>query len=132
MLLDIQYLTVTVEGQERPIILRGNLTVNRGEVVAVVGGSGSGKTTLGLAVLRLLDPGLKVSFGEIFWKGQDLLGCSEKEMRAIRGAQIAMVFQEPLNAFDPLFCVRDQVDEVLCAHTRLTRRQRQEKIACRC
>lgn len=128
MMLDIHDLTIFVKGENSPIVDHVHLQVGRGEVVALVGGSGSGKTTVGLSVLRLLSPGLKVSSGKILWNGKDLLSLSEGDMRKTRGAEIAMVFQEPLNAFDPLFLIYDQVDEVLRAHTQLNRRQRRDKV----
>ena len=99
-----------------------------GKIVAIAGGSGSGKTTIGLSVLRLLSPALKIQQGSIVFEGRDLLGLSAREMRACRGARIGMVFQEPLSAFDPLFTIGQQLDEVLVAHTALSKNDRYTKI----
>jgi len=125
-LLSINNLTVVVG----PKILVNDVSfdVPQGKIVAIAGGSGSGKTTIGLSILRLLPPALHIQWGSIVFEGQDLLGLSEKDMRLCRGARIGMVFQEPLSAFDPLFTIGQQMDEVLVAHTRLTKPQRYEKI----
>lgn len=128
MLLDIQQLTIFAGDERRPIVSGADLAVSRGEIAAVVGGSGSGKTTLGLSVLRLIDPALRVSSGKIIWKGQDVLRLSEKKMRMVRGPEISMVFQEPLNAFDPLFSIQEQMDEILRAHTPLKQGERKDKM----
>lgn len=126
MLLDIHNLCV--DADEQRIVDHGYIRIPRGDIVAFVGGSGSGKTTVGLSILRLLNPGLKVSGGEILWKGEDLLKFTDREMHAMRGGKIAMIFQEPLNAFNPVFNIQDQVDEVLRFHTKLNRRQRVVRI----
>lgn len=128
MLLNIHNLTVFVKGGENPIVSNVNVRIQRGEIVALVGASGSGKTTIGLAGLRLLDPGLKVSGGEILWQGENLLTFTSREMHATRGGKIAMIFQEPLNAFNPVFTIQEQLDEVLCAHTNLRKKERVERI----
>lgn len=128
MLLNIHNLTVSVKGEKKPIVNNVNVRVQRGEIVALVGASGSGKSTIGLAGLRLLDPGLEVSGGEILWQGENLLTFTKREMRETRGGKIAMIFQEPLNAFNPVFTIQDQLDEVLCVHTSLRKKERIERI----
>ena len=124
-LLTIKDLTVAVG----PKILVDHVSfdVPKGKIVAIAGGSGSGKTTIGLSILRLLSSALRITKGSIVFEGQDLLRLSEEHMRLCRGARIGMVFQEPLSAFDPLFTVGQQIDEVLVAHTALSKQQRYEK-----
>ena len=124
-LLSIKNLTVTVGSAK--ILDGASFDVAQGKIVGLVGGSGSGKTTAGLSILRLLADPLKVSSGNIIFNGQDLLVLPEPEMRWRRGAEIAMVFQEPLDAFDPLFTIGQQIDEVLAAHTQLSPLQRRQK-----
>ena len=97
-------------------------------VTALVGGSGSGKTTMGLAILRLLPLGLVVSQGRILFIGKDVLKFPEERMRLLRGKDISMVFQEPLYAFNPVFSIGGQIEEVLRAHSALSVRQRRERI----
>ncbi len=93
-----------------------SLEVRAGEVVGIVGESGSGKTTLALAVLGLLPASARLRSGEIRWKGEDLLAASAERRRALRGREIAMIFQEPLSALHPAFPVVSQIAEALRAH----------------
>ena len=125
-LLSIKNLSVAVGAKE--IVHNVSLDVPRGKIVAIAGASGSGKTTIGLSILRLLPCALSIKQGSIVFEGQDLLGFSCERMRQCRGARMGMVFQEPLSAFDPLFTVGAQCDEVLCAHTKLSKQERYKKV----
>ena len=119
-LLTIKNLTIAIRSnasEERILVDGLNLEVPPLKIVALVGGSGSGKTTMGLSLLRLLPSALSVRQGEIIFNGQNLLECSEGQMRSIRGKEISMVFQEPLNAFNPVFTIGYQIAEVLKTHT---------------
>lgn len=117
-LLEIKNLSVSVPEDYgmKKILDSVNFVLTANTITALVGGSGSGKTTLGLAVLRLLAPGLAVESGEIHFNGHDLLKVSDREMRAVRGKSVGMVFQEPLNAFNPILTIGSQIEEVLAAH----------------
>ncbi len=97
-----------------------DLTVGAGEVVALVGESGCGKSMSALAVTRLLPP-LAVATGQVTFDGRELLGLPEKEMRSVRGRDIAMVFQEPMTSLNPAFTVGDQVAEALRFHQGMSR-----------
>src|ERR1700710_2360592 len=88
-----------------------------GERVGIVGESGCGKTITGLSILRLLPNNMAGLDGSIWFDGVDLASCSTRAMRAIRGRRIAMIFQEPMSALDPVFTVGHQVAETLRAHT---------------
>jgi microcin C transport system ATP-binding protein len=90
------------------------LAIGQGERVALVGESGSGKSVTALAVLRLLRDA-QVS-GAVRFAGEDLLGKSERAMQGLRGSQIAMIFQEPMTALNPLFTVGEQIAETIVAH----------------
>ncbi|RKE35380.1 microcin C transport system ATP-binding protein [Paraburkholderia sp. BL23I1N1] len=94
------------------------LTIQRGERVALVGESGSGKSVTALSILRLLSDA-QVS-GAIRFDGQDLLAKSEREMRGMRGSDIAMIFQEPMTALNPLYTVGDQIAETIVVHDGVT------------
>ncbi|MFG2478523.1 ATP-binding cassette domain-containing protein [Streptomyces fagopyri] len=99
-----------------------SLEVGAGETLAVVGESGSGKTATALSVLRLNpEPPCLYTGGEIRFEGRDLLAVSEKELCAIRGHDIAMIFQDPMTSLDPLQRVGTQVAEVLRHHRGLSR-----------
>lgn len=91
-----------------------SFSVAAGERFALVGESGSGKSVTALSVLRLL--GDATTHGEILWQGENLLGKSEREMRGIRGADIAMVFQEPMTALNPLYPIGRQIVEAIELH----------------
>jgi oligopeptide/dipeptide ABC transporter ATP-binding protein len=89
--------------------------VSAGEVLGLVGESGSGKSVTALAILRLLPPQARIQ-GSIQFRGEDLLGLAEAEMRHIRGAGISMIFQEPMTALNPVMRVGDQIAEAVLAH----------------
>jgi peptide/nickel transport system ATP-binding protein len=125
-LLSIENLTVAVGS--KVLVDQVSFDVPQGKIVAIAGGSGSGKTTIGLSILRLLPPALSINNGRIMFEGRDLLGLSAEKMRQLRGARIGMVFQEPLSAFDPLFTIGQQIDEVLAAHTKLSKPERYKKV----
>jgi peptide/nickel transport system ATP-binding protein len=89
--------------------------VSRGEVFAIVGESGSGKSVTAMSILGLL-PTLKVERGEILWKGRDLLQLPEDDRRKVRGKEIAMIFQDPLTALNPVHTVGRQIGEMARIH----------------
>jgi oligopeptide/dipeptide ABC transporter ATP-binding protein len=95
--------------------------VHRGEVFSIVGESGSGKSVTAMSILGLL-PTLKVESGEILWKGRDLLTVSEEERRKVRGGEIAMIFQDPLTALNPVHTVGRQIGEMARIHEGLDRK----------
>jgi len=125
-ILSINDLTVSVGS--KALVNQVSFDVSPHQIVAIAGGSGSGKTTIGLSILRLLPSALKIKQGSIVFEGKDLLKLSPAEMRQCRGARIGMVFQEPLSAFDPLFTIGQQCDEVLVAHTPLSKQGRFKRV----
>ncbi len=95
--------------------------VHRGEVFAIVGESGSGKSVTAMTILGLI-PSVEVDRGEILWRGRDLLTVSEDERRKIRGGEIAMIFQDPLTALNPVHTVGRQIGEMARIHEGLSKK----------
>jgi peptide/nickel transport system ATP-binding protein len=95
-------------------------TVNRGEIVAIVGESGCGKSVSSLAIMRLLAKTGRVTQGQILFEGRDLLTLSEEEMREKRGRDISMIFQEPMTSLNPVLSIGQQVMEPLLIHMKMT------------
>lgn len=127
-IINVQNLTVTVNKSGTPIVNNVSFDMPNESVMALVGGSGSGKSTTGLAILKLLSPALSVSSGQILYKGFNLSSFSDSKMRETRGKEIGMVFQEPLYAFNPVFTIGSQIEEVLIYHTKMNAHQRKERI----
>ncbi len=115
-LLSVQDLSVAFRqgGRETRAVDRVSFAIAPGETVALVGESGSGKSVTALSILRLVDGA--VPEGHVRFKGRDLLTLSEPQMREIRGADITMVFQEPMTSLNPLHRIAEQVGEVLRLH----------------
>ncbi|MFA6636021.1 MAG: ABC transporter ATP-binding protein [Candidatus Omnitrophota bacterium] len=101
---------------EKFVINGVDLEIARGKVLALVGESGSGKTLTGLAALDLLPEGSVREGGAIFLRGRDIFSMEKEEKRKMRGKDIAMVFQEPFTAMNPVMSVGDQIREVFDAH----------------
>jgi oligopeptide/dipeptide ABC transporter ATP-binding protein len=97
--------------------------IHRGEVFSIVGESGSGKSVTAMTILGLVPT--RIESGEAIWKGRDLLALDENEMRRIRGAEIAMIFQDPLTSLNPVHPVGRQVGEMARIHAGLNRKQAQ-------
>ena len=99
-----------------------NLNVRQGETIGLVGETGAGKTTIARSIMRILQtPPAKFCDGKIVFQGQDLMELSEKEMRKVRGGQIAMIFQDPMTALNPIEKVGYQIAEAIAQHNRVTR-----------
>jgi ABC-type dipeptide/oligopeptide/nickel transport system ATPase component len=128
-LLSIQDLEISfpIAGQWTPVVRGVSLTVGRGEFVGLVGESGSGKTLTALSVLGLVPPPGRVTAGRVLLEGRggpaDLLALAEREMRRVRGGRVAMVFQEPATALDPVYTIGFQIAEAIQAHRRMSRRE---------
>ena len=101
-----------------------SFSVDRGEILGLVGESGGGKSVTGFSLLGLIDPPGKVHEGEVLFHGEDLLKKSYDEMRHIRGKEIAMIFQDPMTSLNPLQTVGQQIDEALRLHTKLSSKDR--------
>jgi len=121
-LLQVRNLSVEFRsGQASNLAVKGvSFTIGRGETVALVGESGSGKSVSALSILKLLPyPAASHPTGEIYFKGRNLLACSEDDLRDVRGARISIIFQEPMTSLNPLHTIEKQVGEMLRLHGRL-------------
>ncbi|MCZ8374441.1 MAG: ABC transporter ATP-binding protein [Beijerinckiaceae bacterium] len=98
-----------------------------GEIMGLVGESGGGKSMIGFSIMGLIDPPGRVEAGSIEFGGRDLARLGEDEMRSIRGKEIAMIFQDPMTALNPLYTIGNQIEETLALHTTLSARERREK-----
>ena len=128
--LDIEGLTVDLPaGADRDHAVEDvSLSLRPNEILCVVGESGSGKSVMARTVMGLLPPRLHPSAGVVRFEGENLLEVSPAHMREVRGGRISMIFQEPMTALNPLMAIGDQIDEVVDAHTDLTRPKRFERI----
>jgi peptide/nickel transport system ATP-binding protein len=100
-----------------------SLTVENDDVVGIVGESGSGKTVSMMAVMRLIRDPNAIITGEVLLRGRNLMALPQSEMRAVRGAEIAMIFQDPMTALTPVYTVGWQIAEQLRAHRKMTRQE---------
>ncbi len=93
------------------------LQLRKGESLGLVGETGAGKTTLARGIMRLIpNPPGKIVSGQVFYDGRDIMELSEKEMRALRGRQISMIFQDPMTSLNPVMTVGEQIREVIVTH----------------
>jgi peptide/nickel transport system ATP-binding protein len=124
--LSIEGLSIALpRGADRPhAVEQFDLTLRPGEITCLVGESGSGKSMVARAVLGLLPPRVRIAAGALRFGSTDLAQADPARLRAIRGLEIGMVFQEPMTALNPLHRIGKQVDEVFRLHTDLSRRAR--------
>jgi peptide/nickel transport system ATP-binding protein len=117
-LLEIKNLYVTYKGEKTVRAVNGiNFSLDKKETVGLVGETGAGKTSTALAIMRLLSERTgSIPEGEINYKGENLLSKTKKQMRKIRGAQISMIFQDPMTSLNPVMTVGNQILESLVIH----------------
>ena len=130
-LLEIMDLSVSFgDGQkEVKAVQNASLKIDKGETVALVGESGSGKSVTALSVMKLLPyPLARHPSGSITFRGEELIDADETRMRALRGNQIAMIFQEPLTSLNPLHSIEKQISEVLFVHKLMNKAQAHARV----
>jgi oligopeptide/dipeptide ABC transporter ATP-binding protein len=131
-LLDVKDLSVefaTEHGWVR-VVDRVSFSIGLGEIVGLVGESGSGKTVTGLSIMRLVpEPPGRRAGGQVWLAGRDIASLPERDMRRMRGNDMAMIFQEPMRSLNPAFTVGDQISESLRLHRGLSRRSAMRRAA---
>jgi len=120
----------TSDGQIIHAVNKVSFDLERGKTLGLVGETGAGKTSIAKAILRILpDPPAKITGGEIFLNEQELLGLPEQDMRKLRGQEIAMIFQDPMTALNPVKRVIDQIAEGILVHKKVTKAAANEQAA---
>lgn len=130
-MLEVRNLSVNYYVDEGTVNAVAGVTFNlkEGEILGILGESGSGKSTLGFALLRLVDRPGEIVSGEIILNGLDILLMPERELRRVRGAQIAMVFQDPFTALNPVLTIGEQIMEPIVLHQGVKRGEARAKAA---
>ncbi|MBN9455711.1 MAG: ABC transporter ATP-binding protein [Bosea sp.] len=123
-LLDVADLTLKLGASGRTLVNAVSFQVFPGEIVGIVGESGSGKTLAARAVMGFIPPAVRLTGGTIRFEGQDVMAMSGKDLRAMRGSRVGMVFQEPMTSLNPSMLIGRQLDEGLELHRKLDSGQR--------
>ena len=132
-LLEIKNLKVQYNTDEAVVYALNDfsLDLGKGEILGVVGETGAGKTTLALSIMKLLPEHVaEVTGGSVTYNGEDVFKMSQKQLRNLRGAEVSMIFQDPMTSLNPVMNVGDQIDEVLKIHNpSMPKQERDEKVA---
>ena len=128
-LLSVEHLTTgfDIRGRFVPAVIDVSFHVDGAETLCLVGESGSGKSLTALSILRLVQPPGRIEAGRVVFKGRELGALAERDMQKIRGAEISLIFQEPMTALNPVFTIGSQIEETLLVHGRATRRTARQK-----
>ena len=129
-LLEIKNLTTSfrIKDKDYSAVDNVSLTLNKNEVLAIVGESGCGKSTLATAIMGLHNPLFTDIKGEILFEGNNLVDFDEQQFNQVRGNKIGMIFQDPLSSLNPLMRIGEQIEEGMKYHTDLNLEQRQERV----
>lgn len=132
-LLEIKNLKVQYNTDEAVVYALNDfsLSLNKGEILGVVGETGAGKTTMALSIMRLLPEHVaEITGGSILYNGEEVFKMSKKQLRNLRGGEISMIFQDPMTSLNPVMTVGDQIDEVLKIHnSSMSAQERAQKVA---
>jgi peptide/nickel transport system ATP-binding protein len=129
-LLEINNLTVEYRTDDDVVYAVNNMSfqLKKGETLGLVGETGAGKTTVAKSILRILPKAqAKIVSGEIIFEGENILEISEKAMQKIRGDKIAMIFQDPMTALNPIETVGYQISEAILQHNKISKKESRER-----
>jgi oligopeptide/dipeptide ABC transporter ATP-binding protein len=128
-LLTIDNLSISFQVQKETLkAVRGiSLTLEKGEIVGLVGESGCGKSVTAKSILNLIGHPGRIDQGEVLYNNKNLLTCSPEELRAVRGKSIAMIFQNPVGALNPVFSIKTQLIDVIRLHQKCTKKEAYDK-----
>jgi oligopeptide/dipeptide ABC transporter ATP-binding protein len=128
-LLSVEHLTTgfDLKGTFVAAVIDVSFHVDAGETLCLVGESGSGKSLTALSIMGLVQPPGRIEGGRVVYKGRELRELAERDMQKIRGAEISLIFQEPMTALNPVFTIGSQIEETLLVHGRATRRTARQK-----
>ena len=107
-ILEVKNLEVILKKNNKEIIKNISFSIGKNSCVGILGESGSGKSVTCKSILNILNDNFRVN-GEIIFNGKNLIDCTEKEMKNIRGKQICMILQNPMTSFDPIFTIQNQM-----------------------
>lgn len=129
-LLEIKHLNLFFKSEEKEFqaLYDINLSFERGQIHSIVGESGCGKSMTAMSIMYLLPSNAYIQSGEILYNGQDLLKLNNKQMREIRGNKIALIPQDPMSALNPLYTIKNQLIETICAHSKVSKSQAMRKV----
>jgi oligopeptide/dipeptide ABC transporter ATP-binding protein len=128
-ILSVERLTTgfDVGGRFLPAVIDVSFHLARGETLCLVGESGSGKSVTALSILRLVQPPGRIASGRVLFEGRDLLALAERDLQKVRGAEIALIVQEPMTALNPVFTIGSQIAETLIVHGRATKQTARQR-----
>jgi oligopeptide/dipeptide ABC transporter ATP-binding protein len=128
-LLSVERLTTGFDLDRRfvPAVIDVSFHVRQGETLCLVGESGSGKSVTALSIMRLVQPPGRIASGRVLFGARDLLTLAERDMQKVRGAEIALIFQEPMTALNPVFTIGSQIAETLIVHDRATKKTARQR-----
>src|SRR2546423_759656 len=128
-LLSVEHLTTVFDTAHGPVAAVDDVSfeIRAGETLGLVGESGSGKSVTALSIMRLVQPPGRIAGGALRFNGRDLLTLGNRQIEAVRGADVSLVFQEPMTALNPVFRIGDQIGETLIVHRRANRRDARSK-----
>jgi len=127
-LLSVQGLSLAVTHSGNQVVRNVSFDVAPGEIVGIVGESGSGKTLATRAIIGLIPPAVRHAGGTILYRGKDVFGMKDRDLRALRGGEVGVVFQEPMTSLNPSMTIGRQLEEGLILHTKMSGEERRTAI----